>query len=93
MAAGAVWVASPTRLTFRLEQPDTFGVGRSLRLNRSLAWLRLGALVAGVVLVGASVGFSIVSGRAAGPALDRELLREDRKQWKRSTSTSTEPAI
>ena len=55
-------------------------MGRSLRLNGSLAWLRLGALVAGVVLVGASVGFSIVSGRAAGPALDRELLlvREQR---------------
>ena len=61
-------------------QADTDGVGRSLRLNGSLAWLRLGALVAGVVLVGASVGWSIVSGRAAGPALDRELLREDRKQ-------------
>ncbi len=49
-------------------------------MNGSLAWLRLGALVAGVVLVGASVGFSVVSGRAAGPALDRQLLREDRKQ-------------
>ena len=49
-------------------------------LNGSLAWLRLGALVAGVVLVGASVGFSVVNGRAAGSALDRELLREDRKQ-------------
>ncbi len=61
-------------------QADTDGVGRSLRLNGSLAWLRLGALVAGVVLVGASVGWSIVSGRAAGPALDRQLLREDRKQ-------------
>ncbi|MEO8266207.1 MAG: GGDEF domain-containing protein [Ilumatobacteraceae bacterium] len=80
LASRAVWVASPTRLTFRPPKPDTFGVGRSLRLNGSLAWLRLGALVAGVVLVGASVGFSIVSGSAAGPALDRELLREDRKQ-------------
>ncbi len=55
-------------------------MGRTLRLNGSLAWLRLGALVAGVVLVGASVGFSVVNGRAAGLALDRELLREDRKQ-------------
>ena len=35
--------------------------------------------MAGVVLVGASVGLIIVNGRAAAPALDRELLRDDRK--------------
>ena len=55
-------------------------MSRSRTQKGSLAWLRLGALVAGVVLVGASVGFSVVNGRAAGPALDRELMRQDRKQ-------------
>ena len=73
------WVNCPTWLTLRLERADSYEVARSLKLSGSLAWLRLGALVAGVVLVGASVGLSIVNGRAAGPAFDRELLREDRK--------------
>ena len=80
LAAGAGKGRKPYFLTLRPEQPDTFGDGQAAVAERVLAWLRLGALVAGVVLVGASVGFSIVSGRKAGPALDRELLRDDRKQ-------------
>jgi diguanylate cyclase (GGDEF)-like protein len=44
-----------------------------------LAWLRLGALVAGVILVGASVGLSVLGARDDRATLDRGLMREDRK--------------
>jgi diguanylate cyclase (GGDEF)-like protein len=49
------------------------------RRSKSLAWLRLGALVAGVVLVGASVGLSILGARDDRATLDSGLMREDRK--------------
>jgi len=58
---------------------DTSSVGRQWRRSRSLGWFRLGALVAGVVLVGVSVGLGIVSARDKRQALDRDLLRDDRK--------------
>ncbi len=44
-----------------------------------MPWLRLGALVAGVVLVGASVGLSVLGAREDRAALDSSLLREGRK--------------
>ena len=44
-----------------------------------MPWLRLGALVAGVVLVGASVGLSVLGARDDRAALDSVLLREGRK--------------
>ncbi len=45
-----------------------------------MAWLRLGALVAGVVMVAFAVGLSVVNTHENRSALDRQLAREDRKQ-------------
>ncbi|HEY7628363.1 MAG TPA: EAL domain-containing protein, partial [Ilumatobacteraceae bacterium] len=44
-----------------------------------MGWFRLGALLAGVVLVGVSVGLGVLSVREDKAALDRALLRDQHK--------------